>query len=299
LFTTGAKHQESGRGVIWNAGLPNLGRHLDKPQGVFGVPTIRSGSNRFSPNDTDADLKRLGSLLAQNMPRRRRFSEAFYKRRARERKNSLRKFAGLIDKNPSPNVRPVYKFDEPIVEKKDYRRVAAGTFTERVRSATAEQAQSQAAAILGSGVTAKLADLHCENASTPSQTIQKSFGRANRMDAARKRTPSLSGGAGFIVVISGNIMADAGPSRKYSRAASIDLDDSGEIIGARFDGLRAPCGKIRAGAPRRKSTGRSCLCYTSGRAECACGAAFCRKEEKRQGCENNKEREIQPLVPQT
>ena len=41
---------------------------------------------------------------------------------------------------------------------------------------------------------------------------------------------SLSAGAGFIVVISGNIMLMPGLP-KVSRTASIDVDDSGEIIG--------------------------------------------------------------------
>jgi formate--tetrahydrofolate ligase len=41
---------------------------------------------------------------------------------------------------------------------------------------------------------------------------------------------SLSAGAGFIVVISGNIMLMPGLP-KVSRAASIDVDESGEIVG--------------------------------------------------------------------
>ena len=41
---------------------------------------------------------------------------------------------------------------------------------------------------------------------------------------------SLSAGAGFVVVISGNMMLIPGLS-KVSRAASIDVDDSGKIIG--------------------------------------------------------------------
>jgi formate--tetrahydrofolate ligase len=41
---------------------------------------------------------------------------------------------------------------------------------------------------------------------------------------------SLSAGAGFMVVIAGNTMLMPGLP-KVSRAASIDVDDSGEIIG--------------------------------------------------------------------
>jgi formate--tetrahydrofolate ligase len=41
---------------------------------------------------------------------------------------------------------------------------------------------------------------------------------------------SLSAGAGFVVVISGNMMLMPGLP-KVSRAQSIDLDESGEIIG--------------------------------------------------------------------
>jgi len=41
---------------------------------------------------------------------------------------------------------------------------------------------------------------------------------------------SLSAGAGFVVVISGNMMLMPGLP-KVSRAASIDADDSGKIVG--------------------------------------------------------------------
>ena len=41
---------------------------------------------------------------------------------------------------------------------------------------------------------------------------------------------SLSAGAGFVVVISGNMMLMPGLP-KVSRASSIDVDDSGAIIG--------------------------------------------------------------------
>jgi formate--tetrahydrofolate ligase len=41
---------------------------------------------------------------------------------------------------------------------------------------------------------------------------------------------SLSAGAGFVVVISGNMMLMPGLP-KISRAASIDVDDSGTIVG--------------------------------------------------------------------
>jgi formate--tetrahydrofolate ligase len=41
---------------------------------------------------------------------------------------------------------------------------------------------------------------------------------------------SLSAGAGFVVVISGNMMLMPGLP-KVSRAASIDVDDSGRITG--------------------------------------------------------------------
>ena len=41
---------------------------------------------------------------------------------------------------------------------------------------------------------------------------------------------SLSAGAGFIVVICGNTVLMPGLP-KVARAASIDLDDSGEVVG--------------------------------------------------------------------
>ena len=127
-------------------------------------------------------------------------------------------------KNPSPVVRPAYGLDEPIVEKiqKIARKIyGAGdvTFSE---SAKAKLQQ------FSEWGYAKLPI--CIAKTQYSFTDDPKVLGAPTGWALRVTDASLSAGAGYIVVISGNMMLMPGLP-KVSRAVSIDVDDSGEIIG--------------------------------------------------------------------
>src|SRR5580700_1250892 len=110
LVTTVQSIRNQGEGDL-ERGLPNLGRHLDN-LGNFGVPTI-AAINRF-PSDTDADLGRLKAYCAEHGTQTA-LSEGFAKG-APGSKELAEKVVELIDKNPSPVVRPVYELGEPLAE---------------------------------------------------------------------------------------------------------------------------------------------------------------------------------------
>ena len=218
LVTTAQSIKNQGAGDL-ERGLPNLGRHLDNLKS-FGVPTI-AAINRF-PKDTDAELKRLDDYCAEHGTPTA-LSEAFTKGGAGA-KELAEKVVELIAKNPSPAVRPAYELREPIVEKiqKMARKIYGAADVSFSEQATAKLQQFS-----GWGY-AKLPI--CIAKTQYSFTDDPKILGAPSGWTLHVTDASLSAGAGFIVVISGNIMLMPGLP-KVSRAVSIDLDDSGEIIG--------------------------------------------------------------------
>jgi formate--tetrahydrofolate ligase len=218
LVTTAQSIRNQGEGDL-ERGLSNLGRHIDNLRG-FGVPTI-AAINRF-PKDTDADLKRLADYCAEHATSTA-LSEAFTKGGPGTRELA-EKVVELIAKNPNPTVRPVYTLEEPIVEK--IQKVAR-----EIYGAGDVSFSEQATAKLQQFVEWGYAKLPVCIAKT-----QYSFTDDPKVLGAptgwtlRVTDASLSAGAGFIVVISGNMMLMPGLP-KVSRTVSIDVDDSGEIIG--------------------------------------------------------------------
>ena len=218
LVTTVQSIRNQGEGNL-ERGLPNLGRHIDNLKG-FGVPTI-AAINRF-PNDTDADLKRLEAYCAEHGTSTA-LSEAFTKG-GPGAKELAEKVVELIARSPAPVVRPVYGLDEPIVEK--IQKVAR-----EIYGAADITFSDQATAKLQQFSEWGYAELPVCIAKT-----QYSFTDNPKILGApigwtlRVTDAALSAGAGFIVVLCGNIMLMPGLP-KVSRAVSIDVDDSGEIIG--------------------------------------------------------------------
>jgi formate--tetrahydrofolate ligase len=218
LVTTVQSIRNQGAGEL-ERGLPNLGRHIDNLRG-FGLPTI-AAINRF-PQDTDADLQRLEEYCAGHGTTTA-LSEAFAKGAAGARELA-EKVVELIGRNPAPAAQPTYELEEPIVEKihKVARKIyGAGDvlFSEPAR-AKLEQ----------------FSDWGYSKLPVCIAKTQYSFTDDPRILGApsgwtlRVTDASLSAGAGFIVIISGNIMLMPGLP-KVSRAVSIDVDDSGEISG--------------------------------------------------------------------
>jgi formate--tetrahydrofolate ligase len=218
LVTTVQSIRNQGAGEL-ERGLPNLGRHIDNLRG-FGLPTI-AAINRF-PHDTDADLKRLEEYCAAHGTTTA-LSEAFAKG-ALGAKALAEKVVELIAKNPAPAVRPTYDLDEPVAEK--IQKVARQIYgAGDVVFSDPARAKLQQFSDWGYGkFPVCIAKTQYSFTDDPKILGAPSGWTLHVTDA------SLSGGAGFMVIISGNIMLMPGLP-KVSRAVSIDVDESGEISG--------------------------------------------------------------------
>jgi formate--tetrahydrofolate ligase len=218
LVTTVQSIRNQGEGDL-ERGLPNLGRHIDNLRG-FGIPTI-AAINRF-PKDTDADLKRLQDYCAEHGTPTA-LSEAFTKGGAGARELAER-VVEQIAKNPNPAVKPAYEPDDPIIEK--IQKVARKIYgAGDVSFSDQAEAKLQQFSAWGYGkLPVCIAKTQYSFTDDPKVLGAPTGWTLHVTDA------SLSAGAGFIVVISGNMMLMPGLP-KVSRAASIDVDASGEIVG--------------------------------------------------------------------
>jgi formate--tetrahydrofolate ligase len=218
LVTTAQSIRNQGQGEL-ERGLPNLGRHIDNVCG-FGVPTMVA-INRF-PTDSDADLKRLAEYCSERGIAAA-LSEAFTKGGAGATELA-EKVVALIDQNPNPMVRPTYTLEEPIVEK--IQKVARNIYGAGGVSFS-EQAKTK---------LRQFSEWGYANLAICIAKTQYSFTDDPKVLGApsgwtlRVTDATLSAGAGFIVVICGNTMLMPGLP-KVSRAASIDVDDSGNVLG--------------------------------------------------------------------
>jgi formate--tetrahydrofolate ligase len=218
LVTTVQSMRNQGEGEL-ERGLPNLGRHIDNLKG-FGLPTIVA-INRF-PRDTEAELKRLEIYCAEHGTQTA-LSEGFAKGAAGT-KELAEKVVELIAENPEPVVRPVYTLEEPFVDK-------IQNVARRIYGAGEVSFSEQAVAKLKQFSEWGYAKLPVCIAKT-----QYSFTDDPKVLGAptgwtlHVTDAALSAGAGFVVVISGNMMLMPGLP-KVSRSASIDVDDAGEIVG--------------------------------------------------------------------
>ena len=218
LVTTVQSMKNQGNGDF-ERGLPNLAQHIQILKG-FGLPVV-AAINRF-PSDTEGDLKRLSAFCA-NLGVTSALSEGFAKGAAGARELA-QTVVDTIAKNSTPAVHPVYTFDEPLTQK-------VQTVAQKVYGAGAVNFSDQAKAKLEQFTEWGFGKLPVCLAKTQYSLTDdaKRFGAPtgwtlNITDA------SLSAGAGFVVVISGNMMLMPGLP-KVSRAAAIDVDDAGEIIG--------------------------------------------------------------------
>jgi formate--tetrahydrofolate ligase len=218
LVTTVQSMKTQGQGHL-EQGLPNLGKHVENLK-AFGVPVI-AAINRF-PSDADADLKRLAAYCAE-LNVTSVLSEGFAKGGpgARELAEAV---VNAIARNPAPSVRPVYAFAEPLQEK-------INKVARQIYGASGVSFSDQAKAKLeqftewGYGKLPVCIAKTQYSLSDDSKLLGAPAGwTLNLTDA------SLSAGAGFVVAIAGNMMLMPGLP-KVSRAASIDVDDSGQIVG--------------------------------------------------------------------
>jgi formate--tetrahydrofolate ligase len=218
LVTTVRSMKNQGEGDF-ERGLPNLGRHIEILKG-FAVPIV-AAVNRFS-DDSESELKRLAAYCAERgVPSA--LSEGFAKG-GPGAKALAEKVVETIEKNPSPGVHPLYSFEESLVDK--IRNVAQKVYSAgEVKFSDAAAAKLKQFSDWGYGnLPVCLAKTQYSLSDDPKRLGAPTGWTLNVTNA------SLSAGAGFVVVISGNMMLMPGLP-KTSRAASIDVDDSGKIIG--------------------------------------------------------------------
>jgi formate--tetrahydrofolate ligase len=218
LVTTVQSLRNQGEGDL-ERGFPNLARHIQNMK-RFGVPTVVA-INRF-PNDTDADLKRMADYCAEHGAVSA-MSEAYTKGGAGAT-DLARTVVETIEKNPNPAVQPIYALEESLEDKvvkvaRDIYGAAGVTFSDKAK-AKLQQYKDWCF----SRLPVCIAKTQYSFTDNPKLLGAPSGWTLNVTDA------SLSAGAGFVVVISGNMMLMPGLP-KVSRALSIDVDAKGEIVG--------------------------------------------------------------------
>src|SRR5690242_19018988 len=218
LVTTVQSMRQQGEGEF-ERGLPNLGKHIEILK-TFGVPTV-AAINRF-PADNAAEQNRLAAYCAERGVASS-LSEGFAKG-GPGAKDLAEQVVAAIEKNPVPAARPLYSLDEPLIEK--IRSVA-----QKIYGASDVNFSEQARAKLQQFTDWGYAKLPVCIAKTQYSLSDdpKRLGAPTGW-ILKVTDASLSAGAGFVVVISGNMMLMPGLP-KVSRASSIDVDDSGAIIG--------------------------------------------------------------------
>ncbi len=218
LVTTVQSLRNQGEGDL-ERGFPNLARHLANLK-RFGVPVVVA-INRF-PKDTDADLKRMADYCAEHGSVSA-LSEAFTKGGAGA-EALAEKVVETIAQNPSPNVQPIYSLDDSLEDK--IAKIACNIY-----GAAGVSFSDKARARLQlfkdwcfSKLPVCIAKTQYSFTDNPKLLSAPTGWTLNVTDA------SLSAGAGFVVVIAGNMMLMPGLP-KVSRALSIDVDARGEIVG--------------------------------------------------------------------
>jgi len=218
LVTTAQSLRNQGEGDLAR-GLPNLVRHIQNLK-QFGAPVVVA-INRF-PTDTETDLKLLAQYAADEGVESA-LSEAYTK--GGDGAAALaEKVVETISKNPDPKVQPIYSLEGSLEDKI----TAVAT---KIYGATGVNFSDKAKAKLQqlkdwcfAKLPVCLAKTQYSFSDNPKLLGAPTGWTLNVTDA------SLSAGAGFVVVIAGNMMLMPGLP-KVSRAASIDVNEKGEIIG--------------------------------------------------------------------
>ena len=218
LVTTVQSMRNQGEGNLVR-GLPNMVRHIQNLK-QFGVPVVVA-INRF-PTDTEADLKLLADHASAHGVTSA-LSEAYTKGGAGA--TALAEaVVETIDKNPKPNVQPIYPMESSLEEK-------ITAVASRIYGAAAVNFSDKARAKLQQFKEWCFAKLPVCMAKT-----QYSFSDNPKLLGAptgwtlNVTDASVSAGAGFIVVIAGNMMLMPGLPR-VSRATTVDVNERGEIVG--------------------------------------------------------------------
>lgn len=218
LVTTVAGLCIQGQGEL-QPGLANLAKHIQILQ-HFRVPIVVA-VNRF-PNDSEADVMQVIQFCAASG-----YAAAVVEAFAKGGAGALdlaEKVVHLIETDSNEAVRPLYSLDSELEEK--IRIVAQEVYgAEGVTYSDRAQSRLQQFTDLGFGhLPICVAKTPRSVSDNPDLLGAPSGWTLQISDAV------LSAGAGFIVVLAGNMLLMPGLP-KVSRATTMDVDDAGNIVG--------------------------------------------------------------------
>jgi formate--tetrahydrofolate ligase len=218
LVTTVQSMRNQGEGNLEN-GFANLAQHIRSLQ-HFGVPLVIA-VNRF-PHDSDADLAQLLAYCAQQDVACA-MTEPFT--RGGECSIDLaRKVVETIDTNADARITPAYALSD------SYETKAVKVATQVYGAAGVEMSE------IASEKLRQLVDWGLDGLPICIAKTQYSLSDDPKLLGAPKgwklriTDVSLSAGAGFVVMIAGNMMLMPGLP-KVPRAVEIDVNEAGEIVG--------------------------------------------------------------------
>jgi formate--tetrahydrofolate ligase len=219
LVTTAQSLRNQGEGDL-EKGLPNLGQHL-KIMRNFKVP-VMVALNRF-PNDTEEDLRRLRKYCEEQGVTSE-MSTAFADGGAGA-ENLARTVVEMVEKGSAEAaVTPVYRLNDPLESK--IQAVAQHVYgADNVRLSEKAKTKLNEFAAWGFGnLPICVAKTQYSLSDNPKVLGAPTGWQLHVTDAA------LSSGAGFVVVIAGNMVLMPGLP-KEPRALEIDVNEVGEIVG--------------------------------------------------------------------
>ncbi len=201
------------------AGASNLIRHIDNLKNGFGLPVVVVAINRF-PTDTAEEQAYVEQVCAeQGVPCA--LSEVFAKG-GEGGKALAEKVLEVLEDRP---IQYTYPLEMPLKDKIN----AIATKIYRADGVNYSAAASK--------TLAELTEMGYGNLPVCIAKTQYSFSDNAKLTGAptgftmEVREVRLAAGAGFVVVICGNIMTMPGPAQKARRCESIDVDADGKITG--------------------------------------------------------------------
>jgi formate--tetrahydrofolate ligase len=218
LVTTVQSMRNQGEGDI-EAGFANLAQHIRSLR-RFGLPLVIA-VNRF-PNDSDADLHQVLAYCAQQG-----VACAMTEPFTRGGEGSIdlaRKVVETIDANVDPTITPAYALNDSYEEK--VAKVATQVYgADGVQMSEVATAKLQQLVDWGfDGLPICIAKTQYSLSDDPKRLGAPTGWKLRITDV------SLSAGAGFVVMVAGNMMLMPGLPR-VPRAVEIDVNEAGEIVG--------------------------------------------------------------------
>lgn len=201
-------------------GIPNLARHLQTVREVWGLPAIVA-VNRF-PSDTDAEVEQLLADCARlGVPA---YDATHVAQGGAGAAALARGLVELVTSSPAPTLQFTYDESDSLVAK-------AEAIATRVYGAKAVTWSTKAARRIERIEADGYGHLPvCVAKTQYSFSTDPALRGAPSGHVVDVREVRLAAGAGFVVLVTGDVMTMPGLP-KHSAAAAIDLDDEGNIVG--------------------------------------------------------------------